>query len=170
MSAIGLLYVCETAGKYWRPYGIQPVRATAPKNSCVNELTASQQTPACAFCASAWAQHLHLCHLVQSGTEIAIKPAICHPFSGRCLLHQNSRTAWTGSPAPTSRGKPLPLPPHQEPTRYAKSTSSTEIRKMCQKRLPCLSPAQWTRQIFDGFEALKGVLCVLVLLDPPQRR
>lgn len=31
-------------------------------------------------------------------------------------------------------------------------------------------PAQWTWGICDGFEALKGGLYVLVLLEPPQRR
>lgn len=112
-----------------------------------------------------WALHLCLCHHVQSGTRDCSVTSYLSPLAFTKAAEQPEL-----SPQPQlPEGSLCHYPPHQQPTRYAKSISSTEIRKMCQKKLPCLSPAQWTQQIFAGFEALKGVLCVLVLLEPPTK-
>lgn len=111
--------------------------AQAPKNSWVNELTASQQTPACAFLASVWALYLHLCHLVQSGTRDCSKTSYLSPLVRQVLASPKQQSSLGWLPSPHFQGNLWHVPPHQQPTRYAKSTSSTEMRKRCKKS--CLS-------------------------------
>lgn len=114
-----------------------------------------------------------LCHFVQLGTRGCSKTSYLSSFQSKLegvLSYQSGTAAWTGPWPPPPGGSLYQVPPHRQPTRYAESASSTEITKMHQKSFPVCLPAQRTQRIFDGFEALKGDLCVLVLLEPPQRR
>lgn len=114
-----------------------------------------------------------LCRFVQLGVRDCSKTSYLSSLRSKpagVLPHQSSTAAWTGPWPPRPRGSLHQMPPHRQPTRYSESASSMEITKMHQKSFPVCLPTQQTQRIFDRFEALKGDLCVLVLLEPPQRR
>lgn len=115
--------------------------AQAPKNSCVNELTASQQTPACAFCASVWAQNLHLCHLVQLGTRDCSKTSYLSPLPRQVLASPNQQSSLDWLPSLHFQGGASATCPHTNSQQdMQKAPAAQRLERCIKKSFPVCLP------------------------------
>lgn len=108
--------------------------AKASKNSCVNELTASQQTPACAFCALVWALHLRLCHLVQSGTRDCSITSYCNPLLREVLASPKQHSSLNWLPSPYFQGEASAIFPHINSQQDMQKAPAAQRLERCVKK------------------------------------